>query len=212
MPHNICRGTHVAVYTWLPLQVFDDAVIKRIDPGLGLLLQLPLQPTPGAAFAHVSNISDGDRVDKLEKRFKVGESVRARVVGFRLLDGLSVVSLKESVIKRQVRPQNPGPGVGNLALREEVRPSLCLLPIACCHVQSVVQVSLCFLGVEQGWVVLANAACAVQWCFYSVCLSWPVMVCVVITAWQSCLLYHMYQLICCVTTTSWCLMPAEQSH
>jgi rRNA biogenesis protein RRP5 len=38
-----------------------------------------------------------EHVDKLEKRFKVGNKVRARVVGHRALDGVANVSLKPSV-------------------------------------------------------------------------------------------------------------------
>jgi hypothetical protein len=84
-------------------QVFDAAVVKRVDPALGLLLELPASPAPAPAFAHVSNLSD-ERVDKPEKAFRPGQAVRARVIGFRLVDGLALVSLKESVLKQQVRP------------------------------------------------------------------------------------------------------------
>jgi hypothetical protein len=82
-------------------QIFDAAVVRRVDPVLGLLLELPMDPTPAAAFAHVSNLADG-RVDKPEKAFKAGQKVKARVMGFRLVDGLALVSLKPSVIAQQV--------------------------------------------------------------------------------------------------------------
>ncbi len=86
-------------------QVFEgSAIVRRVEPALGLLLELPLSPKPGAAFVHLSNITDeGKRVEGLAKKYKSGQAVTARVIGFRLLDGLAVASLKESVIKQQVR-------------------------------------------------------------------------------------------------------------
>jgi len=83
-------------------QVFESAVVRSIDPALGLLLELPSEPVPAPAFAHVSNLADA-RVARPEKVFKLGQAVAARVIGFRLVDGLALVSLKPSVISQQVR-------------------------------------------------------------------------------------------------------------
>ncbi|GBF92560.1 hypothetical protein Rsub_05174 [Raphidocelis subcapitata] len=99
LPHLLnCR-----MPTVVPMlgEIFDAATVRRVDPALGLLLQLPTSPSPAAAFAHVSNLADG-RTERPEKVFKPGQAVRARVVGFRLVDGLALVSLKPSVLSQQV--------------------------------------------------------------------------------------------------------------
>lgn len=49
--------------------VFEDARVRRVDPGLGVLLELPGgagKGQPAAGFAHVSNLTDG-RLEKVEK-------------------------------------------------------------------------------------------------------------------------------------------------
>lgn len=38
----------------------------------------------------------------ISKKFAVGSTVRGRVIGFRLVDGLCAMSLKESVLAQQV--------------------------------------------------------------------------------------------------------------
>lgn len=85
--------------------IFDSAVVARVDQGLGLLLRLPTEPEPCAGFVHVSNLADGPRLEggQLAKRFSVGSKVRGRVIGFRLMDALVAMSLKESVLEQQVR-------------------------------------------------------------------------------------------------------------
>uniref|UniRef100_A0A383V4G5 S1 motif domain-containing protein n=1 Tax=Tetradesmus obliquus TaxID=3088 RepID=A0A383V4G5_TETOB len=84
-------------------QTFDQAVIARVDQGLGLLLRLPTEPESAVGFCHVSNLADGQLgKGEIEKRFKVGGLVRGRVIGFRLVDALVAMSLKESVLAQQV--------------------------------------------------------------------------------------------------------------
>lgn len=41
----------------------------------------------------ISNVAD-DHISKLEKKYAVGKKVRARVIGFRVMDALAIVSLK----------------------------------------------------------------------------------------------------------------------
>lgn len=86
-------------------QVFDAARVVRVDP-IGLQLALPLGDDGSTcpAYCHVSNVSD-ERVDKLEKQFKPGpggSTLRVRVIGFRLVDGLATVSAKKAVVEQQV--------------------------------------------------------------------------------------------------------------
>jgi rRNA biogenesis protein RRP5 len=81
--------------------LFEDAVVRRVDPVIGLTLELPTSPKPSAGFAHISNVSD-DRVEKLEKKFRPSQKVRARVVGHWGLEGLTTVSLKPSVVEQKL--------------------------------------------------------------------------------------------------------------
>jgi hypothetical protein len=61
-------------------------------------------------FAHVSNLVDGAGAGpekglsaaEVQKRYKVGGLVKGRVIGFRLIDALVAMSLKESVLAQQV--------------------------------------------------------------------------------------------------------------
>lgn len=81
--------------------LFEDAAVRRVDAVIGLTLELPTSPKPSAGFAHISNVSD-DRVEKLEKKFRPGQKVRARVVGHWGLEGLATVSLKPSVVEQKL--------------------------------------------------------------------------------------------------------------
>ncbi|KAL4538228.1 hypothetical protein Ndes2526B_g03454 [Nannochloris sp. 'desiccata'] len=91
-------------------QTFSAAVVKRVDPGLGLLLDLVDNSTaesdkkkecttitPG--YAHISNLAD-QKIDKLEGRYRPGQVLGARVIGLRPMDGLASLSLKQSVLEQ----------------------------------------------------------------------------------------------------------------
>lgn len=41
----------------------------------------------------ISNVAD-DHISKLEKKYAVGKKARARIIGFRVMDALAIVSLK----------------------------------------------------------------------------------------------------------------------
>jgi rRNA biogenesis protein RRP5 len=105
-------------------QVFEAAEVRRVDPGLGLLLDL--DPLPGSkplapGYAHLSALSD-DRLASVEAKFRAGQVVRARVVGFRPVDGLAVVSLKPSVVDQSllsVADVAPGARVGGTVVRSD---------------------------------------------------------------------------------------------
>lgn len=44
----------------------QDAVVKRVDEGLGLVLEVPTEPTPSPGFVHISNVADA-KIDKLQQ-------------------------------------------------------------------------------------------------------------------------------------------------
>ena len=81
--------------------IFENAVINRVDPNVGVSLQISKGGKKGsiAGYAHVSHLSD-DHVEKVEKKYKVGKQVKVRVIGHRLLDAVANVSLKRSVLEQ----------------------------------------------------------------------------------------------------------------
>lgn len=83
--HSLCLVTslvfferHLINRKCNPFQVFDTALVRRVDPSLGLLLELPSEKgaEPTAGYVHVSNVSD-DKIEKLEKAFKHSQKVGA---------------------------------------------------------------------------------------------------------------------------------------
>ena len=78
-------------------KIFETATVERIDAGQGIALSISDGESKFAAYAHVSQLSD-ERVEKVEKKFKVGRTVNVRVIGHRALDGIVSVSLKSSVM------------------------------------------------------------------------------------------------------------------
>ena len=74
----------------------QDAIVRRVDPSLGVLLDLPGH---GCGYAHISAVAD-ERVDKLDKAMRPGQREAARVIGLRLMDGLAVLSLKPSAVEQ----------------------------------------------------------------------------------------------------------------
>ncbi|EFJ26457.1 hypothetical protein SELMODRAFT_451250 [Selaginella moellendorffii] len=76
--------------------VIEAARIKRVDPAIGLLLELPATPHV-AGYVNHADVSDV-KVDKLEKKFKDGQRVRARIIGFRLMDRMATLTLKPGAL------------------------------------------------------------------------------------------------------------------
>lgn len=77
--------------------IVEEAKVLRIDHQ-GLLLSLP---SLGQGYVHVSHLSDS-LVEKVEKKFKVGSTHRARVIGFDLVDSLFLVTLQASVLDQPI--------------------------------------------------------------------------------------------------------------
>ena len=77
-----------------------SCIVRRVDPDVGLLCAMPAvdDAAPQAGYVHISAVADS-RVEKLEKRFKRGQEVEARVVGYRPLEDCAVLSLKPSVLR-----------------------------------------------------------------------------------------------------------------
>uniref|UniRef100_A0A7N0TNV2 rRNA biogenesis protein RRP5 n=1 Tax=Kalanchoe fedtschenkoi TaxID=63787 RepID=A0A7N0TNV2_KALFE len=81
--------------------IYDCAKVVRVDRGLGLLLEIPSAPTSVPAYVGIHDLAD-EEVKKMEKKFKESSLVRARIIGFRHLDGLATATLKESVLEGSV--------------------------------------------------------------------------------------------------------------
>ncbi|CAG9462427.1 unnamed protein product [Pedinophyceae sp. YPF-701] len=84
-------------------QIFEEAVVRRVDRAQGLLVELPGAEggVPFAGYVPSAHVSD-DKVEKLEKAFRSGQRVACRVVGFRPMDALCTVSLKASVLRQTI--------------------------------------------------------------------------------------------------------------
>lgn len=104
--------------------IFETAEVVRVDPGLGLLIDLKESGGVAArwrAYAHLSELSD-DKIQGVEGRFRVGQIVRCRVLGARPMDGLAVASLKPSVLTQSVlsvSDLSPGMAVSGVVERAD---------------------------------------------------------------------------------------------
>ncbi|KAF2746136.1 rRNA biogenesis protein-like protein RRP5 [Sporormia fimetaria CBS 119925] len=85
----------------LPVSSFvEEAKVTRVDPTVGLYLDLGVRGVPG--FAHISRLSD-DKIERLypdSGLFKVGSTHRARIVGYGVMDGLFQVSLEKKILEQ----------------------------------------------------------------------------------------------------------------
>ncbi|OAP62913.1 hypothetical protein AYL99_02140 [Fonsecaea erecta] len=77
----------------------DEASVIRVEPGLGVYLQLNQDDI---GFAHVSRLSDKklDTVSETSGPFKLGSEHKVRVLEYNPLDNLYILSAQKSVIER----------------------------------------------------------------------------------------------------------------
>ena len=80
--------------------IVPDAVVSKVDPGMGLYLSLDHGDFEG--FAHISSLSDKkiDEIAETTGPYKVGTSHKARITGYSAFDDLFLLSLQESVLSR----------------------------------------------------------------------------------------------------------------
>ncbi|KAF3794450.1 rRNA biogenesis protein [Nymphaea thermarum] len=78
--------------------VYEDARIIRIDGRSGLLLEVSSSPVHTPAYVKTSDATDEEGF-KLEKKFKEGNVVRARVLDFRQMEGLAICAVKASAFE-----------------------------------------------------------------------------------------------------------------
>ncbi|GLI68751.1 hypothetical protein VaNZ11_013243 [Volvox africanus] len=80
--------------------VFEDAEVMRIDGGMGMLLKLEGLPEGAAVgYCNVINaleerVPAEELVKEINARFKAGMKLRARVIGYRLLDGMANLTVR----------------------------------------------------------------------------------------------------------------------
>ncbi len=75
----------------------QDAIVRRVDAPVGVLLELP--SIAKAGYAHVSNTGEG-HVTRLEKLYKPGQTVPAKVIGTRPLDALVSLTLRAAEVEQ----------------------------------------------------------------------------------------------------------------
>ena len=63
------------------LHFMQDLVIRRIDEGLGLILEVPSEPATTPGFVHISNVKDA-KVDKLQRVLRVTSHALLPVTAF----------------------------------------------------------------------------------------------------------------------------------
>lgn len=79
--------------------VIESASVIRVEPGLGIYLQLgPDQ----VGFAHISRLSDKkiESLSEVNGAFKLGSDHKARVIEYNPMDNLYLVSLQKSVLQQ----------------------------------------------------------------------------------------------------------------
>lgn len=82
-------------------EIYERSKVIRVDKDWGLLLEIPSSPVPSPAYVTISDVADED-VHKLAKKYKEGNVVRARILGFRHLEGLAMGVLKASAFEGSV--------------------------------------------------------------------------------------------------------------
>ncbi|CAO2824133.1 unnamed protein product [Amaranthus hypochondriacus] len=82
-------------------EIYEHSKIIRVDKDWGLLLKIPSSPAPTPAYVIMADVTDED-VHKLEKKYKEGIDVRARILGYRHLEGLAMGTLKASAFEGAV--------------------------------------------------------------------------------------------------------------
>ncbi|OVA06347.1 Ribosomal protein S1 [Macleaya cordata] len=94
--HNKAPPSHVRTG-----EIYDSSRVVRVDRGLGVLLEIPSTPVPTPAYVSISDVAD-EEIRKLEKKFKEGNIVRVRILGFRHLEGMAMGILKASAFEGSV--------------------------------------------------------------------------------------------------------------
>ncbi|PKA45582.1 30S ribosomal protein S1, chloroplastic [Apostasia shenzhenica] len=82
-------------------EIYDNSRVFRIDGNFGILLDIPSSPENTPTYVHRSDVAD-EEVLKLEKKFKLGDHARLRILEIRCLEGLAIGTLKASVIEGSI--------------------------------------------------------------------------------------------------------------
>eukprot|EP01018_Ginkgo_biloba_P021204 Gb_10495 [translate_table: standard] len=81
--------------------IFEDSRVVRVDRGSGVFLEIPSKPIPTPGYVNILDVSD-EHIQKLEKKFQKGSRVRARILGFRYIEGVALATLKTSLLEQSV--------------------------------------------------------------------------------------------------------------
>ncbi|KIV87731.1 hypothetical protein PV11_03257 [Exophiala sideris] len=79
--------------------IVDSASVIRVEPGLGVYLQLDQETT---GFAHISRLSDKkvDAISEVTGQYKLGSEHKARLIEYNPVDHLYIVSLQQTVLEQ----------------------------------------------------------------------------------------------------------------
>ncbi|RMZ76924.1 hypothetical protein DV737_g4583, partial [Chaetothyriales sp. CBS 132003] len=110
LPHlvdlDVAKSATLISEPELPPSTVADAKVVRVEPGLGVYLNLESERI---GFAHISRLSDS-RVDSLSETvgsYKLGSHHSVRVLDFNPVDGLYILSLQKSILEQPfLRPED----------------------------------------------------------------------------------------------------------
>jgi rRNA biogenesis protein RRP5 len=79
--------------------IVDSASVIRVEPGLGIYLQLDQNKI---GFAHISRLSDKkvDTISEVTGAYKLGSEHKARLIEYNPIDHLYIVSLQQKVLEQ----------------------------------------------------------------------------------------------------------------
>ncbi|KAJ3251091.1 rRNA biogenesis protein rrp5 [Boothiomyces macroporosus] len=92
LPH-IVDLSNIEIPSNLDIGIIEQVKICRIDSNIGVLVKVG--ETLG--YVHISKLSD-ERIEKIEKKFKVDSTYPGRVIGHSLCDNLVLFSLEQKVL------------------------------------------------------------------------------------------------------------------
>ncbi|RUS80904.1 hypothetical protein EGW08_011340 [Elysia chlorotica] len=91
-------GTALNLFGDMKTGDFVDGKATRILKGKGIYFSLPGK---GKGFASTSHLSDNEKEANDLSRFQKGQTFKCRVLGFNFMEGIALISLKQSVLDQK---------------------------------------------------------------------------------------------------------------
>jgi rRNA biogenesis protein RRP5 len=82
-----------------PGSTMQNCIIRRIDPSVGIFLSTSNHSQ--FLFVHASRVAD-ERIEKLERAFRIAQEVSCRILGHSLIDGFALATMKPSALNEEI--------------------------------------------------------------------------------------------------------------